>query len=256
MNYIKGFIASFALHALVVLAFFVGRANMKAVADEPKTIDISTYTIAKAEPVKEEIPPAPPVKREPPKPAQTPEPVKKATVKPVSAPPVSAPPIVAKEPVKAAEPKVVSDFGQKEYVPVSVPDAQKLPAYSGEATVGAKEVPAQGTGTKQAATGNAAKADSGAATAEYMRINLSGIRKKIYDKLNYPSSARRMGMRGATSIKFRIHEDGTVDNATVHKSSGFDVLDEAAKQAVLDAAPLPSPSETVNVVLSVNFALR
>lgn len=256
MDYIKGFFVSFTLHALVVLAFFVGRANMKAVADEPKTIDISTYTIAEVEPVKEEIPPATPVRREPPKPSSAPEPVKKAPVKPVSTPPVSAPPVVAKEPVKAAEPKVASDFGQKEYVPVSVPDAQKLPAYSGEGTVGAKEEPAQGTGTKQTASANTAKADGAAAAAEYMRINLSGIRKKIYDRLSYPASARRMGMRGAASIKFRVHEDGTVDNATVHKSSGFDVLDEAAKQAVLDAAPLPSPSETVNIVLSVNFTLR
>ncbi len=249
MNYIKGFFVSFVLHALVILALFAGRASMKAVADEPKTIDISTYTVAKAEPVKTETPALPEPKKEP-------EPVKNTPVKPVAAPPVSVPPVVAKEPVKTAEPKVVSDFGQKEYVPVSVPEPQKLPAYSGEATVGAKEEPAQGTGIKQAGTQNTSKTDSAAATAEYMRINLSGIRKKIYDKLSYPSSARRMGMRGAASIKFRIHEDGTVDNATVHKSSGFDVLDEAAKQAVLDAAPLPSPSETVNVVLSVNFALR
>ncbi|WP_303851282.1 energy transducer TonB [Seleniivibrio woodruffii] len=247
MNYFKGFFVSFVLHALVILALFAGRANMKAVADEPETIDISTYTVAKAEPVKTETPALPAPKKEP---------VKSAPVKPVAAPPVSAPPMVAKEPVKATEPKVVSDFGQKEYVPVSVPDAQKLPAYSGEGTVGAKEEPAQGTGIKQAGAQNTSNTDSAAATAEYMRINLSGIRKKIYDKLSYPSSARRMGMRGAASIKFRIHENGTVDNATVHKSSGFDVLDEAAKQAVLDAAPLPSPSETVNVVLSVNFALR
>lgn len=247
MDYIKGLIVSFTLHALVVLAFFAGRANMKAVADEPKTIDISTYAIAQPEPVREETPAA----AEPVKPKK--EPVKKILTKPVAAPPVTAPPVVAKESVKAAEPKVVSDFGQKEYVPVSVPDAQKLPAYSGEGTVGAKEEPAQGTGTKQTAS---AKADGAAAAAEYMRINLSGIRKKIYDRLSYPASARRMGMRGAASIKFRVHEDGTVDNATVHSSSGFDVLDEAAKQAVLDAAPLPSPSETVNIVLSVNFSLR
>jgi protein TonB len=248
MNYIIGFIVSLIIHAVVILALFAGRANLRPSSDAPKTIDISAFTFEKNEPMPAVQPPLP--KQTDKKPAEKPKAVQKVT---------APPPVAAKQPLKQAEPKVVSDFGQKEYVPVIVPEPEKLPPYTGEGTVGAKqqESAAQtGTGTTASSASTSAGKNSGEVAAEYMSVNLKGIRKRIYDRLNYPSSAKRMGMKGSSVVKFRIHRNGSVDDVSISRTSGHEILDEAAKQAILDAAPYPSPSEAIYVVLSVNFSLR
>lgn len=268
MNYLKGFFVSLLLHGAAAGLLFAGQMNMTPAPSVPKTIDISAFTVAKA--VEEAAPTAAPL------PEVTPEPVKLKPVvkpKPISKPkpktkpaekpkpvvkPVFPPPVPVSEPVQESEPKYVSDFGDKEYAPVNVPVNPELPEYSGSGYVGGEEDAAEESGTETAGTGSGKGKGigSGNIAEAYMQINLVGIRRKIHDSLEYPTVARRMGMRGTSAVKFRIHTDGKVDDASIHSSSGFKLLDEAARQAVLDASPLPSPSETVYVVLSVSFALR
>ncbi len=261
MNYLKGFFVSLLLHGAAVGLLFAGQMNMTPVSSVPKTIDISAFTVAKA--VEEAAPaaaPLPEVTPEPvkPKPVVKPKPISKPKPKPKPvAKPVSLPPVP--EPVQESEPKYVSDFGDKEYAPVNVPVNPELPEYDGSGYVGKEEdAAAEESGTETAGTGSGKGKGigSGNIAEAYMQINLAGIRRKIHDSLEYPTVARRMGMRGTSAVKFRIHTDGKVDDASIHSSSGFKLLDEAARQAVLDASPLPSPSETVYVVLSVSFALR
>jgi TonB family protein len=49
---------------------------------------------------------------------------------------------------------------------------------------------------------------------------------------DYPFWARMFGREGTTELAFQVHADGTVDDVTVAKSSGYDGLDDAAADCV------------------------
>lgn len=51
-------------------------------------------------------------------------------------------------------------------------------------------------------------------------------------KPTYPLISRRRGEEGTTTIYVRVSSDGTVVEANVYKSSGYDLLDESALKAV------------------------
>ncbi|MGB4300741.1 MAG: energy transducer TonB [Acetomicrobium sp.] len=48
----------------------------------------------------------------------------------------------------------------------------------------------------------------------------------------YPLISRRHGEEGTATIYVRVSSDGTVIEASVYKSSGYDLLDESALKAV------------------------
>jgi protein TonB len=49
---------------------------------------------------------------------------------------------------------------------------------------------------------------------------------------NYPAVAQRRGLQGKVVLKIHVLASGQPDNVTVAKSSGYDILDEAAVKAV------------------------
>lgn len=52
----------------------------------------------------------------------------------------------------------------------------------------------------------------------------------------YPASARRMGQSGTVVVHLRVDADGSLQHCTLHHSSGFKVLDQAAEQLVRNVA--------------------
>jgi protein TonB len=48
----------------------------------------------------------------------------------------------------------------------------------------------------------------------------------------YPTSARRSHVQGRVMLEVRVSKDGLADNVSIAQSSGFSVLDRAAKNAV------------------------
>ena len=91
--------------------------------------------------------------------------------------------------------------------------------------------------------------------ATIMRRYLVGLRKAIEANLIYPSSGRKEGAIGVPVIRFTITEAGHVlpGSLTVYKSSGFAVLDEAAKKAALESVPLPLPPRQIEVTIAISF---
>ena len=250
MNYLKGFFVSLTIHLLVLGAFILGVNSLEHPKDNTRTVDISAFTIEKPEskPVAEEPKKIVLPKKEqmPPKPKSKPLPQQKKIEK------VVAPPVVPQKvqaPVEMSEPKLVSDTGMKEYVPVTAPQSSKPEQFSGTGYVGK---PTEDSAQEQAP----AKNSGAGAASNYMRINLDSLRKSIYGKLVYPRQAKMMGLKGVTDLRFRILKNGSVERISVNKSSGYSILDDAAKDAVLDAAPLPVPTEDITIVLSVSFTLR
>ncbi|TSE28414.1 hypothetical protein Tther_02093 [Tepidimonas thermarum] len=49
----------------------------------------------------------------------------------------------------------------------------------------------------------------------------------------YPPLSRRLGEEGRVVLRVRIEPDGTASAAEIHRSSGYQRLDEAARQTVL-----------------------
>jgi protein TonB len=61
--------------------------------------------------------------------------------------------------------------------------------------------------------------------------------------LNYPEEARRRGLSGQLRLDVALNPDGTINSITVRRSSGYAVLDDAARRIVQLAAPFaPFPA--------------
>ena len=74
------------------------------------------------------------------------------------------------------------------------------------------------------------------------------IAERIREHRRYPTLARRRGLQGTVWLSLAIAPDGSVD---ARVSRGADpLLDEAAREAALAAAPLPFVDGTVEVPLT------
>jgi len=66
---------------------------------------------------------------------------------------------------------------------------------------------------------------------------MQGLKRRIEDIWKYPETARRDGVEGDLVMKFSISKSGRVVDIELIKSSGYPMLDEAAKKALADASP-------------------
>jgi protein TonB len=102
---------------------------------------------------------------------------------------------------------------------------------------------------------SAEKADA-ALTKAYMKRNYNYIMSSIQKNLHYPSQARRTGAQGTAEISFTIHEDGRVSDITISRSSGSELLDTAAVEAIHAASPFRPPPAEARLAIPVAFRLR
>ncbi len=66
---------------------------------------------------------------------------------------------------------------------------------------------------------------------------LQGLKRRIELIWKYPETARRDGLQGSLIMRFSIGKSGKLENVEIVRSSGYPMLDEAAKQALEDANP-------------------
>jgi periplasmic protein TonB len=89
---------------------------------------------------------------------------------------------------------------------------------------------------------------------------LRRMHSKIMDSQEYPINAVKLGLQGTTTVKISLLPDGQAESVRVRKSSGHQVLDQAAVDAVHRVLPLVPPPEAGNQPLQVdvpiNFSLR
>lgn len=67
------------------------------------------------------------------------------------------------------------------------------------------------------------------------------LRLKIENKKKYPASAQKRQIEGRVIVKFTVSPDGQVASAEIVESSRHSALDQAALNAVKNAAPFPRP---------------
>jgi protein TonB len=162
-------------------------------------------------------------------------------------PPLPEPPPPEPLPVSGSAPAENYIITEEEPA-AAAPEARQGPGPSVQAESG-------GPGGR-AAGSPGGTAEAAALTAEYVKRNYNYIQRRIRDRLVYPSPARRAGIQGVTEISFIIHEDGRVGAVTVRAGSGHAVLDEAAVETILAAAPFPAPPAAARIVIPIAFRLR
>jgi TonB family protein len=86
--------------------------------------------------------------------------------------------------------------------------------------------------------------------------NFAFIRENIMRNIKYPERARRMGWEGKVLLSFAVLENGKVQELKVLNSSGFRMLDESAKEAVLKTTFSQKIPYRMVVVLPVEYRLE
>lgn len=82
----------------------------------------------------------------------------------------------------------------------------------------------------------------------------SSVWSRIAKAKYYPTLARKRGWEGKPVIEFMLARNGDLLNSTIALTSSYKVLDEAALDAIKNAAPYPQIPETLKVN-SIRFKL-
>ncbi len=91
----------------------------------------------------------------------------------------------------------------------------------------------------------------------FLRERLSVITDIVQRHINYPPIARRMGWEGKVLVSFVLEPNGDIRNLKVLKSSGYEVLDKEALEAIRRSyRDFPKPPVSVVVKLPINFRLE
>jgi protein TonB len=107
-------------------------------------------------------------------------------------------------------------------------------------------------GVKEGATPKRSEPSGNVEEAQF-----SIISKLVREHLEYPYLARRMGWEGEVLLFFRLNPTGEVEELKVLKSSGFEVLDKSAVNAVKRASKhFPRPNQIVLIKLPIQFKLE
>ena len=213
-----------------------------------QTVQMVHPEVQAPKPVEQREEPAPPLNTEPVtppvKPVQekTAEPVEQQIVEapkmqtePVTAPkeadpvPPADPVIAHRQPEEAVESRPM-ETPAKSLAPeplASSAPADPAPAVSSPANSTAQEAPMQ---TAKAAPGPDVKVDH--------RWLAESLWRRVAELKRYPSSARLNGQEGKVILKAVIRADGHLAEVSVQKSSGHQILDAAAIEAVKLACPL------------------
>jgi len=80
------------------------------------------------------------------------------------------------------------------------------------------------------------------------------IWRKINRSKYYPEIARKEGLEGAPKVGFTVSLNGKVNEASLVKSCGHEILDKAALETVKRSSPLPFYPKPITI--AVRYSLR
>lgn len=215
--YAVSFAAALICHALLLFGFkFEIPARPLAISDEPSAVDVSLVASAPENPPVESTPP--------PAPVPTPEPV------PIPTPEMSTPP-----PAPAQTPVA-------EVAPVPEPS---------------RETPAPHPG-RQKPPGKISRAAPRAAaqSAAHEGAISTGVRYRSNPKPDYPDEARRRHQEGVVLLSVEVSAQGDPVSVSLKRSSGHDLLDQAAIRAVKGWTFEPARAGAFPVASRVDVPVR
>ena len=252
MNYFKGFLLSFLLHVAVVAIFFHLTAQLAHIKEDRVIIDLSALMVEDsdspeiAEPEPESVPPEP---------MQEPDPL---AVPPPPRPPAPPPPEpTPTDPIPVVAPVVAEEAPTERYVEATEDSVAPVDGYNtappaGESSANLDEYDPNADFTFSAPV----VSDEANLRRSYVTGNYNYIMRRIRNRLTYPAVAKRNNITGTVSVKFTINADGSASNIIVESSSGSQLLDDAAVDAVAKASPFPKPPLAAQIVVPIDFKLR
>ncbi|MEO5347240.1 MAG: energy transducer TonB [Magnetococcus sp. YQC-9] len=223
----RAFFFSLLVHGVVTAGLWLGPTRAPRI--EPAEIVFELPNLP--EPVKpalvtppEETPPPP--KPEEPVVSPPPPPSKPEVEKPQPPkdPPVVRKPVKPLQPVKRREVEV-PESSEAAPLPMSAPPVISAPATTAPAEPVYRPV------------------DVGAAVAGNPRPD-------------YPRSARRLGQEGLVLLRVEVTSEGRAAQVTVERSSGFETLDQAAREAVARWRFVPAMRAGMAIAASVSVPIR
>jgi len=91
----------------------------------------------------------------------------------------------------------------------------------------------------------------------YAEENLGRIRTILSERLKYPKNAVRLKQQGESTLTFTLGTDREVSQITITQSSGFELLDDAAKELIeISASEFPKPKKAVRISVPIAYKLR
>lgn len=95
------------------------------------------------------------------------------------------------------------------------------------------------------------------AQENYEEENLGRIRAILAERLKYPKNALRLKQQGEVSVTFTLGANRDVSQITITQSSGFELLDDAARSLIENSAnEFPKPSKSVRITVPIAYKLR
>ena len=183
---------------------------------EPVTPPVKPVQEKIAEPVEQQVAEVPKTQPEPLTTPKEPEPVQS-----------DEPVIAQRQPTEAVESR-----------PVETPAKPSAPEPLGSSTGSAPAVSSPPKAAPQEAPMQSAKAAPGPDVKVDHRWLAESLWRRVAELKRYPSSARLNGQEGKVILKAVIRADGHLAEVSVQKSSGHQILDSAAIEAVKLACPL------------------
>ena len=154
----------------------------------------------------------------------------------------------------------VPSSAQNEKVPDTERDDQKYDAdhhapFTSSNTAALLNYPAGKNKDSMAETGENAENMPRAGVPGYIKANFAYIKDIINRHIAYPRIARQMGWTGKVKISFIITVNGDARNIRVIESSGKEILDSNATEAVKKASPFPRPPVEAKIIMPVLYRL-
>ncbi len=91
----------------------------------------------------------------------------------------------------------------------------------------------------------------------YLQTYALKIKEAIIRHLYYPRIARKTKKQGIVVIRFVLLSTKEVQNITIVQSSGYKILDKAAKKTIKAASKeFPAPTEKITIQIPIEYKLR
>lgn len=78
---------------------------------------------------------------------------------------------------------------------------------------------------------------------------IADILRRIEKAKRYPRMARKMGVEGQATVRFKLKGNGRIEKAELLETSGSEILDQASLETIRRAAPLPYKEGWLKVVI-------
>lgn len=187
----------------------------------------------------------------PPRPAKMNEQIKQPPVEPMMAPPGPVP--ARQELLTGAEaPAAIPVADGQDSDNNTDRESGITNATSGQTETGSSIASAKiGSGKGSGSSG----ASDSEGKPEYNTQQFAYIRELVQKKAVYPKIAEQREWEGQVVVSFVIFLDGGVKDIKIVKSSGREILDKSAMEAVAIASPFPKPPAALELKMPVTYKL-